>query len=209
MLSNENIRPVSCGAYQENAWLVCPPDRDDAFVIDPGDGLAALQSAIRASGRRLSAILLTHGHFDHILAAQPLAEQYGADVYIHAEDAEMLDDPNKSAYSPEVCLLPPPVNLPRKIYGDEITVCGVTLKVLHTPGHTKGSVCLLDEESDVLFTGDTLFCMGYGRTDLHGGSDASMIASLTFLLALPGKLKVFSGHGRATTIADERRRYRL
>ena len=209
MLKPENIQTIPCGAYQENAYLVCPDGRDDAFLVDPGDGLSAIQAAINASGRTLSAILLTHGHFDHILAAQPLAEHYGATVYIHENDAEMLDDPEKSAYAPEVCLLPPPCGLPRTCYGKTVEVCGETLHVLHTPGHSLGSVCLYDEAGGILFTGDTLFRAGYGRTDLHGGSERHMITSLTFLLALPGKLTAYPGHGPATTIAQERRRYGL
>ena len=209
MLKQKNIRAVLCGAYQENAYLVCPDGRSDAFIIDPGDGLSAIQSALAESGRTLAAILLTHGHVDHILAAQPLAEQYGATVYIHDADAEMLDDPEKSAYSPEDCLLPPPVALPRTVYGDTVCVCGETLHVLHTPGHTRGSVCLYDTDGGVIFTGDTLFRAGYGRTDLYGGSNSAIIASLTFLLALPPRLVALPGHGPATTIGAEHRRYGL
>lgn len=208
MLKRENIRCVRCGAYQENAYLVCPEGHEDAFLVDPGDDLAALQGAIRESGRRLTAILLTHGHFDHMLAAQPLSELTGAAVYVHAADAEMLSDPDKSAYAPEVCRLAPPVGLAYKIYGDRLTVCGMELEVLSTPGHSRGSVCL--RAGDFLFSGDTLFQAGYGRTDLHGGSDADMAQSLTRLLTkLPGETTVLPGHGGATVIAHERRRYGL
>lgn len=209
MLQKENIRTISCGLYQENAYLVCPDGREDAFLIDPGDDVGALQRAIEESGRRLAAILLTHGHFDHILAAQPLHEWSGAPVYVHEEDAEMLDDPEKSGYTPQVCLQAPPRNLPREILGESIEVCGETLAVLHTPGHSKGSVCFYEEEGGVLFTGDTLFRAGYGRTDLHGGNDRMIAASLMQLFALPGDAQVYSGHGSPTTIKLEKRRYGL
>lgn len=207
MLREENIRRIVCGAYQENAYLVCPDGREDAFLIDPGDGLEALEAAIADSGRKLAAILLTHGHFDHMLAAQPLSRATGAPVYIHEGDAEMLADPEKCAYAPEVCRLPPPSGLAWTPYGDALTVCGETLTVLSTPGHSRGSVCLMGER--VLFSGDTLFEAGYGRTDLHGGSDAEMVRSLRMLLTLPEDRTVLPGHGPATTLAAERRRYRL
>ena len=210
MLKINDIRTVSCGSFAENCYLVCPEGRDDAFLVDPGDGLHPLMLAIQASGRKLAAILLTHGHFDHILAAQPLSDLHDAPVYIHSADAEMLDDPAKSAYMPNVCTLEPPENLPRTTYGDTIEICGTTLKVLHTPGHTKGSVCLYDEEGGILFSGDTLFRAGYGRTDLHGGSDHDIVASLRYLMTrLPGETIVLSGHGNETTLGLERRRYGL
>ena len=209
MLEKSNIRRIECGMYQENAYLVCPEGREDAFLIDPGDDFEALKQAVAESGRRLAAILLTHGHFDHILAAQPLAEETGAAVYIYAEDAEMLDSPEKSSYTPQVCLLPPPKNLARMPYPERLEICGEELEILHTPGHSKGSVCIHDPEGGILFTGDTLFRAGYGRTDLHGGSDRVIAASLINLLRLPGDTVAYPGHGSETTIAIERRRYGL
>lgn len=210
MLNINDIHVIPCGSFQENAYLVCPSGRDDAFLVDPGDGLPQLQSALAKSGRALSAILLTHGHFDHILAAQPLADQFGAKVYIHAGDAEMLDDPDKSAYMPEVCRLTPPVGLSRELYGETVRVCGAVLQVLHTPGHSKGSVCLYDPEAGLLFSGDTLFRAGYGRTDLHGGSDAEIVQSLRALLTrFPAETIALPGHGGETTLGLERRRYGL
>ena len=209
MLKRENVRCIECGMLQENAYLVCPEGREDAFIVDPGDDVNALLKAVRDSGRRLTGILLTHGHFDHILGAQPLAESTGATVYIHADDAEMLDDPDLSAYNPQCSRLAPPLGLKREHYDETLRICGLTLQVLSTPGHSRGSVCLLEPEGKIMFTGDTLFCAGYGRTDLHGGSDHEMIRSLRALLAMDGETAVYSGHGPATTIANERRRYGL
>ncbi len=210
MLKIENIQTVHCGQLGENAYLVCPEGRDDCFIVDPGDGLHPLMLALQASKRKLSAILLTHGHFDHILAAQPLSDLHDAEVFIHAADAEMLDDPQKSAYMPSVCKLEPPQDLASTAYADEIELCGVKLKALHTPGHTKGSVCLYDPEGKILFSGDTLFRAGYGRTDLFGGDERMLVHSLRHILTtLPDETIVLSGHGNETTIGMERRRYGL
>lgn len=209
MLSQSNIRCIVCGAYQENAYLVCPEGRGDAFIIDPGDDLPALRRAVSESGRTLSAILLTHGHFDHMLAAQPLSEETGAPIYIRAEDAVMLEEPDKSAYSPDVSRLAPPDDPETRAYPLMLEICGVKMRVLHTPGHSQGSVCLYDDEGGVLFSGDTLFCEGFGRTDLYGGSRAALRQSLRQLFALPDETKVLCGHGMATTIGVERRRYGL
>ena len=209
MLRPENIRAVVCGAYQENAYLVCPDDRGDAFIVDPGDDLPALTRALSESGRRLSAIVLTHGHFDHMLAAAPLSRMTGAKVCVRPEDAEMLSDPAKSCFNAEVSVLPFPEALLEDELHDEIELCGIKLKVLATPGHSAGSACLYDPEGNVLFSGDTLFCAGFGRTDLYGGSGVQLRRSLRALFALPGETRVLPGHGPETTIAAERRRYGL
>lgn len=210
MLKITDIKTIHCGSLSENAYLVCPAERDDAFIVDPGDGLHPLMLALQASRRKLAGILLTHGHFDHILAAQPLAELHDAPVYIHLLDAEMLDNPGKSAYMANVCTLQPPQELPREHYGATLELCGVKLQVIHTPGHSKGSVCLYDPEGGILFAGDTLFRAGYGRSDLYGGSNTELIRSLKSLLTtLPGETIVLPGHGGETTIALEKRRYGL
>ena len=210
MLKINDIKTVHCGSLSENAYLVCPEGRDDAFIVDPGDGLHPLMLALQASGRKLAAILLTHGHFDHILAAQPLNELHDAPVYIHQLDAEMLDSPTKSSYMPNVCQLQPPEDLPREHYGSTLEVCGLKLHIIHTPGHSMGSVCIYEPEGKILFSGDTLFRAGYGRSDLYGGSNVDLIRSLKSLLTtLPGETIVLSGHGGETDIALEKRRYGL
>ena len=203
------IQMIPCGAYQENAYLLCPEGRNDAVLIDPGDGVAELERAIAASGRGLGAILLTHGHFDHILGARPLSLATGAPVYIRPEDVELLCNPEINAYDPGCATLPNPETFDAEALGDEIEVCGIRFRVMHTPGHTKGSACFHDAENGVLFSGDTLFCAGFGRIDMYGGSAREMRASLRALFQLPGDTKVCSGHGPETTIAHEQGRYYL
>ena len=203
------IKPVRCGLYQENAYLLCPEGTRDALLIDPGDDLNGLKRALEDSGRTLRAILLTHGHFDHMLAAQPLSRITGAAVYVHPLDQELLCDGDKNAYDPGCASLPCPVDFEAEELGDEIEVCDLRFRVLHTPGHTRGSVCYYDEENGILFSGDTLFCAGFGRMDLYGGSPAQMRTSLRSLFELPEDTQVHCGHGPMTSIQAEKRRYSL
>ena len=202
-----DIRTVVCGAYQENAFVVSAEGRDDCVVVDPGDGLAALRRAV--GDQKPAAILLTHGHFDHTLAAPALAAQSGAPVYIHAGDREMLFDAGLNAYDAYVAELPSPAPMPTLDYAPTLDVAGLNFQVLHTPGHSRGSVCLYLPDEGVLFSGDTLFRAGYGRLDLYGGDPDAMADSLRALFLLPGEVRVYSGHGSVTTIALERGRYRL
>ena len=203
------ITSILCGLYQENAYLLCPEGRGDAVLIDPGDDLSALKRALESSGRTLRAILLTHGHFDHMLAAQPLSRITGAAVYVHPLDQELLCDEDKNAYDPNCASLPCPADFEAEELEDEIEVCGLRFRVLHTPGHTRGSVCYYDEENGILFSGDTLFCAGFGRMDLYGGSPAQMRTSLRSLFELPEDTQVYCGHGPMTGIQAEKRRYSL
>jgi glyoxylase-like metal-dependent hydrolase (beta-lactamase superfamily II) len=121
----------------------------------------------------------------------------------------MLGDPRLSAYDPAASFLPMPENLTAQPLGERVQAAGLDFRVLHTPGHSKGSVCFYLEDAGVLFSGDTLFQAGFGRLDLHGGSSMDMRRSLKALFALPGETRVWPGHGGPTTIARERARYRL
>ena len=203
------IENLVCGAYQVNAYLLCPEGSRDAVLIDPGDDIAKLKKAIAESGRMLKGILLTHGHFDHMLSAQPLSAITGAPVYVHPLDEELLLDAGKASYNADVCYQPFPVEFEADHLEESIEIAGMKFEVLHTPGHTKGSVCFYDAENGVLFSGDTLFCAGFGRMDLYGGSPMQMRSSLQRLFQLPGNTRVLCGHGYETTIGSEKTRYRL
>ncbi|MBQ3574457.1 MAG: MBL fold metallo-hydrolase [Clostridia bacterium] len=206
---NYKITRIECGMYAENAYLICPEEGNKAILIDPGDDLNRIKRYLADSGKTLGAILLTHGHFDHMLAAEPLNKITGANVYVHAGDENMLCDERLCAYDPNVSRLPCPKDIEAEILEDSVDLFGLHFDVLHTPGHTPGSVCYYDKENKVLFSGDTLFCAGFGRMDLPGGSAKEMRTSLKKLFDLPGDVKVYSGHGCETTIADERGRYHL
>lgn len=203
------IRTIVCGAYAENAYLVSRPNRPDAFLIDPGDALGAIQRALESFGKSLGAILLTHGHFDHMLATGPILDRWPCTVYVHRLDRPMLNDSRLNLYDPAASVLPAPEGLCATEYEETLHMCGVDFSVLQTPGHTPGSVCLYAESQGVLFSGDTLFEAGYGRVDFPGSSPKDMRASLRMLFQLPGDTKVYSGHGSATTIGRERARYGL
>ena len=207
------IRRVLCGAYGENAWLVRAENAPACVLIDPGDGLNALEAALADMAAPLGAILLTHGHFDHTLAAGPLAKKHGVPVYVDAADLDMVEDPRRNAYDEMAASLPCPRDVGAVPYpvgdGELLSVCGLSLRLLRTPGHTPGSVCLYDEGHGVLFSGDTLFARGYGRTDLPGGSDRQMAASLMRLFGLPGTVRVCPGHGGESSLAVEKRYYRF
>ena len=202
------IQSVLCGEIQENAWIVQAEGRDDCVLIDPGDDYPRLKRAL--GDRRLAAMLLTHGHFDHILAVGQLAAYTGAPVYIHPADMEMLNDPalngltglmgEREMRGPAIQALP---------LDEELSVAGLDFEIIHTPGHSKGSACLYLPDEGALFSGDTLFRAGFGRMDLYGGSQLQMRDSLRCLLALPQEVRVYPGHGMSTTIGDERSRYRL
>lgn len=212
-MSDLIIRQLPVGPLEANAYLVYREGRDDAFLIDPGDDPDALQQAIALSGRRLTDILLTHGHFDHVLGAAALKEAHQAKVHIHPYDAHMLLTAGASLYNPAWCrtaFTPVEADEPFPVEPGpwQTEVCGVSFEGFLTPGHTPGSICLVSREHDVIFTGDTLFAYSYGRTDFPGGSDEEMCASLNRLLGMDGNLTVYSGHGEADTMAAIARRWR-
>ena len=206
---NYTIKTIVCGAYQENAYLLLSENSRDCLLIDPGDDLELLKKTIAESGRVLKAILLTHGHFDHILAAQPLMQITGAPVYVHEKDNEYLSSGYLNGYNPACSVQPMPQNFEGDALEDRFDLGDIHFEILHTPGHTPGSVCYYDAANNVLFSGDTLFLAGFGRMDLPGGSPAQMRTSLRTLFNLPANTTVYCGHGDPTTIGAEKGRYRI
>ena len=187
-----HICPESWGA---NTYLLI--SSGEAFVVDPSPSAQTIIN--QAEGTRIKAIILTHGHFDHVISAERLHQLIGAPVMIHELDNEMLPDPEKNAY--------------RTIFGsdrsfrqadsllhdgDILPLGDETIKVLHTPGHTKGSICLL--AGNILITGDTLFADNFGRIDLFGGSFNDMKHSLVFLSTLDPNLTIYPGHGESSSL---------
>ena len=186
-----NIQTLVLGNYATNCYIVYDPERTDCVVIDPGYEPEQILSRLNSLGKSLAAIMLTHGHFDHVGAVKALFEQTDCDVYLCPEDRVL----------PEGLTAGPLCYTNSYAEGSVITVAGLTFTVMNTPGHTPGSVCL--QCQDVLFTGDTLFCSSCGRTDL-GGSWAQMQESLQRLKNLPDNYKILPGHGEATTLQAER-----
>lgn len=188
------------GALQANC--VCLSDENGHLaVVDPGEEASRLWAHITALGGTVEAILLTHVHFDHILAVRELQEKCGAPLLVHEADAEALSDPARSLIPPYN--LPYPLKADRLLHdGDTVAVGDMMLEVLHTPGHTPGSCCY--RCGDVLASGDTLFAGSIGRTDLPGGDTATMFRTLRRLAELPDSLRILPGHGEETTLARER-----
>ncbi|MBR0463349.1 MAG: MBL fold metallo-hydrolase [Clostridia bacterium] len=207
-----NVRMMTCGAYAENAYLVWDDERPDCVLIDPGDDLPAIEGALAASGKRLSHILLTHGHFDHTLACAPLREKYGAEVLIHPLDAHMLTEESASLMNRSVSRLPFMPLRDYKAYPSGpcfgLVAAGLTFEGIHTPGHTPGGVSLVLPAGRCVFTGDTLFAYGYGRYDFPGGDLYELMSSIRGLLALDGDYTVYSGHGEEDSLRSIARRWR-
>ena len=192
------IETLPLGACQTNCYLVSLPERDDLLVIDPG---AEPETVLQAVGeKKVAAVLLTHGHFDHTGA---LSAFVGKPIYLHPADSIMLTDPEWSASlvfgDP---FIPRPAATDWVQEGMKFTAAGLEVTVLHLPGHTPGSVGY--RIGSALFTGDTLFCRGYGRTDMPGGDFSALRSSLRRLFRMQEDLTLYPGHGSATTIFQER-----
>ena len=193
------IDSIRVGFIATNCYLLCDEEAGVCALIDPGDKPEQVADMVSRSGCRLEYILLTHGHFDHTTAVRPLLEKYpDVPVYIHEKD--VTDQPPK--HMDMMFSRLPEHNQRYYKEGDTLTLGSLTIRVMETPGHTQGSVCLLG--GDVMFSGDTLFRGSCGRTDFQGGDSAAMMASLRKLGQLPGNPQVLPGHMESSTLDDER-----
>ncbi len=185
------VQALVLGAYQTNCYIIHDQHAAGCCVIDPGYDPETILAALEAQGLTLEAILLTHGHFDHVGAVRELAADTGCQVYVCAEDLAL----------PQQLTAGPLYHTQTYAEGSRLHLAGLDITVLHTPGHTPGSVCLQVE--DALFSGDTLFAGSCGRTDLPGGSWDAMTRSLARLAALEPNYWVLPGHGESTSLSEE------
>ncbi len=205
------IHCLPLGPVQANCYVVVDEASKEAAVIDPGEYTSELKSLIESEEiAKLKYILLTHGHYDHILGVHDLKEDF--------PDAEIAIHPYDSA-----CLVCEDISFANQIEkgfqkyigydvlaedGCIFELGNIKLKVIHTPGHTLGGVCYVEENERVMFTGDTLFCRTVGRTDLPGGDWETLVESLKKIVDLDGDYTVYTGHNRSTTLAVEREKNR-
>ncbi len=195
---------VTVGIFAENCYLYACPQTREAVIIDPGDEPERILEAIQELKLVPKYILNTHGHIDHIGAIDAVSEVYPVPLAIHPADMAMYTDPRSAAFYGRTAPLVKrePTMLLQE--GDRISFGSLALDVLHTPGHTPGGICLVSRPYCV-FSGDTLFQRGIGRTDMEGGDYTQIIASIQEkLYTLDDDLVVFPGHGEPTTIAEEK-----
>jgi glyoxylase-like metal-dependent hydrolase (beta-lactamase superfamily II) len=188
------------GPWQTNAYLVWDGRSTDALVLDPGMGAAQpLIERVAANGLRLHLIANSHGHIDHIFDNGPLMRASSAPLAIHPDDAYRLDGRNNYGFAVEASTASRDL-----AEGEQVRIGDLVFDILHTPGHSEGSVCLYEERRSLLLSGDVLFAGSYGRTDLSGGNDDQMVASLARLAReIPPAVRVLPGHGPETTVARE------
>jgi hydroxyacylglutathione hydrolase len=200
LLHHMVVGPLAC-----NCYVVGDPLTKDAIVIDPGGDAEVLQRTLDQDGLNVTAIIATHAHFDHVLAAEALRAATGAPFYLHSADGDLLgwmEESGRLFLGAEIG--PPPEIDGWAQEGDRLVAGSAELEVLHTPGHSPGSISLIS--TTALFSGDSLFKGSIGRTDLPGGDTDTLLSVIrNKLFALDEGLPVYPGHGPATTLEEERR----
>ena len=201
-----DIKHMVLGPIQTNVYFVSNPETKECVIIDPADNAPRIDLAVRKLGVTPVAILLTHGHFDHITAADEVRKMYGIKIYALDKEEETLKDPYLNG---DARFYRRRLTLEADVLfhdGDELEFLGEKWKVIWTPGHTAGSCCFYIEAEKVLFSGDTLFQASYGRYDMPGGCFSDLQVSLKEkLFSLPDDVVAFPGHMEETTIGFEKR----
>ncbi len=204
---NIRVKKLTVGPVRTNCYIVYKKDRKEAVIIDPGDEPEEIGRKITEYGVVPQAILLTHGHFDHIGAAEPLKRKYDIPVYAYEAEREILTTEKNLGNMVGIRGL----YLEADTYLTDqqlISLGGMEFKVISTPGHTVGSCCYLLETEEILFSGDTLFHYSHGRTDFPTGSQSAIIRSIRErLMILKDDIFVYPGHEGETTIGNERQLY--
>ncbi|SFQ14608.1 Glyoxylase, beta-lactamase superfamily II [Lachnospiraceae bacterium XBB1006] len=194
------IRQITVGAIQENCYIVIQEETKEAIIVDPGDWPEKIMAVLSEMKAVPVAILLTHGHFDHIGAVPALRKEYAIPVYADEKEAVVLGNTKLSMAQ---------FTMEADFYlhdGEELTLAGFSIRVLETPGHTPGGCCFFFPEQKVLFSGDTLFLESVGRTDFPGGSMSELVHALKEkLFCLPEDVAVYPGHMEETSIGYEKK----
>ncbi len=204
-MKNLELQKCILGPVYTNCYFLKNKTTGEMILIDPADCPDKIYEKVTQMEGTPVAVLLTHGHFDHIMAAQAVKERYNIPIYACRQEEEMLRDPsvNMTSHYGRDCSITPDVFLTDL---EVFQLAGFTVQMIHTPGHTKGSCCYYIKEEDVLFSGDTVFYGSVGRTDFPGGSTADIVRSLHKLVdSLPEETEVFPGHDASTTIGYEKR----
>ena len=193
------------GPVATNCYLIINLDNNESIIVDPADSPESIYDMVVRSASKPQAILLTHGHFDHIGAANEVREHYGIKIYASCDEEKLLASPARNLSNAYGMSLKVTADVLHND-GDILELAGLKIKAIHTPGHTKGSCCYYLKDEGVLFSGDTVFYGSVGRTDFPGGSTAEIVRSLHKLVdSLPEETEVFPGHDASTTIGYEKR----
>ena len=196
------IESVIVGPLQNNCYVVYDEKSLDAMVVDPGDEPERIIDVIEDRKLKVNYIICTHAHFDHIGAVPDIKEKTGAKLVIHKNDLELYSSAKDQASLWGYDLEPLPSPDMFVVEGDEMVIGSLKFKVLHTPGHSPGGICLYGE--GIILTGDTVFAGSVGRTDFYGGSIEELKKSFKRIISLPLSVKIFPGHGDLSTVKEEK-----
>ena len=195
------IETVIVGPLQVNCYIVYDEHSLDAVVIDPGDQPEKVLKLAKSKGLRISSIICTHGHFDHTGGIYTIREKTGAKILLHIDELPVYTRAESQGAIWGFNIVQPPHPDQFVKDGDEISAGSLMLRVIHTPGHSPGGICLATE--GIVFTGDTVFAGSIGRTDFPGGSIEALKVSFKKILSLPPETILYPGHGNWTTVSDE------